>query len=248
MAPSSVLLPTPLPPKMPMRWPFAAGQQAVDGADAGDQRLRDVRAARADSAAAGKGGSIHPDRWRDRRPSAAEAIEHAPEQLRPDVHRCVAWARASTQSPRCRPSVSSSGMERHAAVAKPDHLGADARPPAVRISQKSPTAAAGPRDSMSRPTSSRHLTRALKRVEALDIGEVAAKSMAVRLGMSFATHPIRQTPLDFFKLRVDGGVELAAIGLEQYRTQLAAWRRATTSTCRSGPASNCFERRPPATG
>jgi hypothetical protein len=48
MEPSRVLLPTPLPPKMPMRWPFAAGQQAVDGADAGDERLGRCARGRAD--------------------------------------------------------------------------------------------------------------------------------------------------------------------------------------------------------
>ena len=44
IAPSSVLLPTPLPPKMPMRWPLPQGSMTVDGADTGRQRLGDVLA------------------------------------------------------------------------------------------------------------------------------------------------------------------------------------------------------------
>jgi len=44
MLPSSVLLPTPLPPKIPMRCPRPQGREAVDGAYARDQRFGDVLA------------------------------------------------------------------------------------------------------------------------------------------------------------------------------------------------------------
>ena len=114
IAPSSVLLPTPLPPKMPMRWPLPQGSQAVDGADAGHQRLGDVlaveriagRAVEAVGFAPRQSAGRHRSACRSRR-SRAPAAPGRPARAPPP-------ARATTRSPSCRPSISSSGMEARA--------------------------------------------------------------------------------------------------------------------------------------
>ena len=84
----------------------------------------------------------------------AEAVEHAAEQPRSDFHARVLAARHNPVA-----QLQAVGFfERHgehAAVAEADHLRADASGPRrVRISQKSPIAAAGPCDSISKPTTS----------------------------------------------------------------------------------------------
>ena len=83
----------------------------------------------------------------------AETIQNAAEELRRNFHVAFAAARNNAVAEQ-RPSVSSSGMDRTRPSRKPMTWVRMARPPRVRISQKSPMAAAGPRDSTIRPTSS----------------------------------------------------------------------------------------------
>ena len=64
----------------------------------------------------------------------------------------AASGRAITVSPNCRPPVSSKGMSSTLPSLKPTTCARTVRPLALRISQKSPTAVAGPSEAISRPT------------------------------------------------------------------------------------------------
>ena len=106
--------------------PFAAGQQAVDRADAGDQRLRDVLPLER----AG-GARVQIVRGSRRRSAAQPSIglpkpsSTRPSNCGPTSMRAVFAAARSRDRPVAGRPVSSSGIEQHAPVAEPDHLGAD---------------------------------------------------------------------------------------------------------------------------
>ncbi len=215
MEPSRVLFPTPLPPKMPMRCPFPQGSKPsmaripVMSGSVMCARLKRIlwRLVKAVALVRIDGGTlIH---------RHAEAIQNAPEQMRPDVHRGVAGARehavAEAQAVRI--------FERHGehvAVAEADHLGADGAAAFGADHAEVADSSGGASRFDQQADQLHHLARALKRIEALDIGEVSGiRSMAVSWRSHLVIHPVRQAALDFFELRVDGGVQFAAIGFKQ---------------------------------
>ena len=108
-----------------MRWPFAAGQQGVDGADAGDQRLGDVLAVeRVGGGAVEAVGVANFDRGSVVH-GFAEAVDDAAEQPGTDFDAGVFAARGE----RVAQLQAVDFLERHgkhAAVAEADDLGADA--------------------------------------------------------------------------------------------------------------------------
>ena len=157
--PSSVLLPTPEPAKMPSRWPRPHGQERVDRAHAEGQRLADRGgaavgpAARVDGpqrsvAGAARRPSIGRPRPSITRPSSAVADR--------DVERRRRWP--TTVCPGRCPRQSPSGISSDLPSRKPTTSacsgGAPVRVPGTWISQRSPTLASGPRLSTTRPISS----------------------------------------------------------------------------------------------
>ncbi len=152
MAPSRVLFPTPLPPKMPMRWPLPHGRSPSmartpvtsgwvmcsrsSGLTGAPYRLYCACSSMAGPSSI---GSPKPSMTRPNSPG--------------DTGTRASWLRAATRSPNWSPSISSSGMESTRPLRKPITWARIRRPAAVSSSQKSPTATLGPCDSTSSPTS-----------------------------------------------------------------------------------------------
>ena len=141
--PSSVLLPTPLPPKMPMRWPLPQGSSPSIA------RMPVTSGCVMCSRSSGLAGvavqAVGVSRF-DRRAAVhrlAEAVDDAAEQARAHLDARVLAARRH-RSPSCRPSISSSGIESTRPSRKPITWVRMRRPSAVWISQKSPIATRGP--------------------------------------------------------------------------------------------------------
>ena len=127
---------------------------AVDGADAGGDRLVDVLAI---ERAAGR--AIQAVRARRGRMGGLRSMGlPKPSRTRPTrsgpTATCASRWRAMMRSCSWMPSISSSGMESTWPSRKPITCVRMRRPAEVDTSQKSPTATAGPREATSMPTSS----------------------------------------------------------------------------------------------
>jgi hypothetical protein len=124
-----------------------------------------------------------------------------PSMTRPSSPGPTATRASSVRAARASPKLKAVDLFQrhgeHVAVAETDDLGANARPVEARISQKSPMATLGPRDSTSRPTTS--VTTPVQRmrsmaVELVDIGREEIFGESASAGG-------RQAALDFLKLR-----------------------------------------------
>ncbi len=104
--------------------PFTARQQAVDGADSGDQRLRNVLAIQRIGGLAIEAVSAFRLDWGAAIDGLAEAVDHPAEQVAAYRHTRIVVAR----SDRVAQLQAVDLLQRHgedAAVAEADHLGAD---------------------------------------------------------------------------------------------------------------------------
>ena len=159
MAASSVLLPTPEPPKIPTRWPLPTGRRlsiARTPVTSGStmcsrfERTRRTSVQVVERLRVDRGTAVH---------RLAESVQHASEQPRGNLHACGSRARDDGIA-RLQPGRVFERHQQHASVAEPNDLRANAAAAAsivgdVRISQKSLTAAAGPCEAINSPASSR---------------------------------------------------------------------------------------------
>ena len=120
--PSSVLLPTPLPAKIPIRWPRAEREQPVDRADAGFERLMDhlalerVRRLGSQRDALGNLDFALPV------DGVTKAVQDAAEQVRTDIHPEGAAERLHA-APRMKPVQLAERHQEYPPLVKADGLG-----------------------------------------------------------------------------------------------------------------------------
>src|ERR1700722_3165046 len=212
MAPSKVLLPTPLPPKIPTLCPLPQGSRPSMA------RMPVTSGFTMCSRSSGWGGAAYKGYAMEARTGGPSSIGRPnPSSTRPSkpgpTRNNASSRRAITRSPGCRPSVSSSGIDNTRSLRKPITCERMERPDAVRISTKSPVETTGPRDAMSRPTTS--VTSPIQGSTSI-AGTCGIKSrMDVLGGAILSFQLVDQPALNLAQLRFHRSVQNALRGLKE---------------------------------